>query len=179
LTAAQVVAAMVRQASVSETTALACFLRVFADGLRAVLAIDNTALAVRCGHNDRRDDRGHNPRRSPLRAILFDGLVRPRSAPALGGRPRRVRGGKIHDLLPAMSRQQGRPSAIERWPIDRLAPNARNARRHRPSQVAEIVASIRHWGWTMPVRLTSRARSSPATLGCSRRTSSSAIFSAL
>jgi hypothetical protein len=45
---------------------------------------------------------------------------------------------------------------IERWPIARLIPYAKNARRHRPSQVAEIIASIRHWGWTIPVLVDER-----------------------
>jgi hypothetical protein len=40
--------------------------------------------------------------------------------------------------------------AIERWPLAKLVPYARNARRHGPSQVAEIAASIREWGWTVP-----------------------------
>jgi lysozyme family protein len=31
-----------------------------------------------------------------------------------------------------------------------LIPYACNARKHRPSQIAEIAASIREWGWTMP-----------------------------
>ena len=30
-------------------------------------------------------------------------------------------------------------------------PYARNARRHRPSQIAEIAASIKEWGWTVPI----------------------------
>jgi ParB-like chromosome segregation protein Spo0J len=40
---------------------------------------------------------------------------------------------------------------IERWPIKRLVPYARNARTHSDVQVAQIAASIREWGWTMPV----------------------------
>jgi hypothetical protein len=32
-----------------------------------------------------------------------------------------------------------------------LVPYARNARRHRPSQVAEIAAAIKEWGWTEPI----------------------------
>jgi ParB-like chromosome segregation protein Spo0J len=40
---------------------------------------------------------------------------------------------------------------IERWPIDRLVPYARNARTHTPAQIDQIAASIREWGWTMPV----------------------------
>jgi DNA modification methylase len=40
---------------------------------------------------------------------------------------------------------------IERWPIDRLVPYARNARTHTPAQVDQIAASIREWGWTVPI----------------------------
>ena len=40
---------------------------------------------------------------------------------------------------------------VERWPIKRLVPYARNARTHSDAQVAQIAASIREWGWTNPV----------------------------
>jgi len=40
---------------------------------------------------------------------------------------------------------------IERWPVDKLIPYARNARTHSDEQVAQIAASIREWGWTTPV----------------------------
>ncbi len=40
---------------------------------------------------------------------------------------------------------------IERWPIERLIPYARNARTHSDAQVDQIAASIREWGWTNPV----------------------------
>jgi DNA modification methylase len=40
---------------------------------------------------------------------------------------------------------------VERWPIDRLIPYARNARTHSEAQVEQIAASIREWGWTNPV----------------------------
>jgi DNA modification methylase len=40
---------------------------------------------------------------------------------------------------------------LERWPIDRLVPYARNARTHSEAQIDQIAASIREWGWTMPV----------------------------
>ncbi len=40
---------------------------------------------------------------------------------------------------------------VERWPIDRLIPYARNARTHSPAQVDQIAASIQEWGWTIPV----------------------------
>jgi ParB-like chromosome segregation protein Spo0J len=40
---------------------------------------------------------------------------------------------------------------VERWPIERLVPYARNARTHTPDQVDQIAASINEWGWTNPV----------------------------
>jgi DNA modification methylase len=40
---------------------------------------------------------------------------------------------------------------LERWPIDRLVPYARNSRTHSDEQVAQIAASIREWGWTTPI----------------------------
>jgi DNA modification methylase len=42
---------------------------------------------------------------------------------------------------------------VERWPVDRLIPYARNARTHSSQQVDQIAASIREWGWTNPVLL--------------------------
>ena len=41
--------------------------------------------------------------------------------------------------------------AVERRPVAALVPYARNARTHSDEQVAQIAASIREWGWTMPV----------------------------
>jgi hypothetical protein len=46
--------------------------------------------------------------------------------------------------------------AIERRAVAALIPYARNARRHRPSQVAEIAASIKEWGWTVPILIDER-----------------------
>src|SRR5688572_17408430 len=40
---------------------------------------------------------------------------------------------------------------VQRWPIDRLIFNARNARTHSEEQVDQIAASIHKWGWTTPV----------------------------
>jgi DNA modification methylase len=40
---------------------------------------------------------------------------------------------------------------VERWPVERLVPYARNARTHSEAQVDQIAASIREWGWTNPV----------------------------
>lgn len=41
--------------------------------------------------------------------------------------------------------------APERRLLASLKPFARNARKHSPEQVAQVAASIREWGWTMPV----------------------------
>ena len=41
--------------------------------------------------------------------------------------------------------------AVEYLPLTALAPYARNARTHSPAQVAQLVASIREFGWTNPV----------------------------
>jgi ParB-like chromosome segregation protein Spo0J len=40
---------------------------------------------------------------------------------------------------------------VERRPVAELIPYARNARKHSPTQIAEIAGSIREWGWTIPV----------------------------
>lgn len=41
--------------------------------------------------------------------------------------------------------------AIDYLPLAGLTPYARNARTHSPAQVAQLVASIREFGWTNPV----------------------------
>jgi ParB-like chromosome segregation protein Spo0J len=40
---------------------------------------------------------------------------------------------------------------IEHWPIERLKPYANNPRLHSEADLTKIAASIRKWGWTMPV----------------------------
>lgn len=40
---------------------------------------------------------------------------------------------------------------VERHPVAKLIPYARNARTHSDAQVAQIAASIKEWGWTTPV----------------------------
>src|SRR3954468_18448474 len=40
---------------------------------------------------------------------------------------------------------------IERWPLDRLIPHARNARTHSDAQVAQIAGSIAEFGFVNPV----------------------------
>ena len=36
---------------------------------------------------------------------------------------------------------------IERWPLDRLSPHARNARTHSEEQVAQIAGAIAEFGF--------------------------------
>ena len=36
---------------------------------------------------------------------------------------------------------------VERWPLARLIPYARNARTHSPEQIKQLAASMREWGW--------------------------------
>src|SRR6188768_2332094 len=40
---------------------------------------------------------------------------------------------------------------VERWPLDRLIPHARNARTHPEEQVAQIAGSIAEFGFVNPV----------------------------
>ena len=40
---------------------------------------------------------------------------------------------------------------VERWPLERVVPFARNARTHGSKQVEQIAASMREWGWTNPI----------------------------
>lgn len=40
---------------------------------------------------------------------------------------------------------------VERWPISRLQPYAKNARVHSEAQIEQIAAAIREWGWTIPI----------------------------
>ena len=50
-------------------------------------------------------------------------------------------------------RQQwnGRRTRSSGVPLAALIPSARNARTHSDAQIAQIAASIREWGWTMPI----------------------------
>jgi len=41
--------------------------------------------------------------------------------------------------------------SVERRPLAALIANARNARTHSDAQIGQIAASIREWGWTVPV----------------------------
>ena len=42
-------------------------------------------------------------------------------------------------------------TTIERWPVDRLIPYARNARTHSDEQIEQIARSIREFGFTNPI----------------------------
>lgn len=45
----------------------------------------------------------------------------------------------------------GPAATVELWDIDRLIPNARNARLHSPQQIDQIAASLKEWGFTTAV----------------------------
>lgn len=40
---------------------------------------------------------------------------------------------------------------VERWPIDRPKPRRNNPRTHTPEQIEQLAASIKEWGWTIPI----------------------------
>lgn len=40
---------------------------------------------------------------------------------------------------------------VQRVPVSRLVPYAKNARTHSAAQIAQLAASIKEWGWTTPV----------------------------
>jgi DNA modification methylase len=48
------------------------------------------------------------------------------------------------------------PLRLERWPLDRLLPSARNARTHSATQVAEIAGSVRTFGFANPLLVDER-----------------------
>lgn len=50
-----------------------------------------------------------------------------------------------------MAKVQWPADKVERRPVDSLVPYARNARTHSDQQVTQIAASIREWGWTVPI----------------------------
>jgi ParB-like chromosome segregation protein Spo0J len=47
--------------------------------------------------------------------------------------------------------QQWPADAVERRKVSDLTPYARNARKHSDKQIEQIVASIKQWGWTIPI----------------------------
>ena len=84
-------------------------------------------------------------------------------APSLAtGRPRTRRiflPLKREFLWPAKKRATAHRVETPAWPADKverrsvasLVPYARNPRTHSPEQVDQVAASIREWGWTVPV----------------------------
>jgi DNA modification methylase len=58
----------------------------------------------------------------------------------------------------AAPQRQWPASKVASWPIDRLKPYERNARTHSDAQIDQIAASIREWGWTMPILATKEGR---------------------
>jgi DNA modification methylase len=76
--------------------------------------------------------------------------------------PQAVRRGPSAGRKPAQPAASGPASdgwpadKVERRPVAGLIPYARNARTHSEEQVAQIAASIRQWGWTMPVLVDER-----------------------
>jgi len=58
----------------------------------------------------------------------------------------------MHPVTGTGTRVQVWPAdVVERRDVGQLVPFARNARTHSPEQVSQIAASIRQWGWTVPV----------------------------
>jgi hypothetical protein len=55
-----------------------------------------------------------------------------------------------HFGLPEIAKL-GPADQVERRPIGELMPSARNARQHSDAQISQLMASIREWGWTMPI----------------------------
>ena len=49
---------------------------------------------------------------------------------------------------------------VERRAVSALVPYARNARTHSLEQVDQIAASIREWGWTVPILVDEAGESS-------------------
>jgi hypothetical protein len=86
---------------------------------------------------------------------------------SLGGNPRQNKQAIFRPILAAAAagvsavqpQTPGEHILQPEWPADKverravaaLIPYARNARTHSPEQVDQIAASIREWGWTVPV----------------------------
>jgi ParB-like chromosome segregation protein Spo0J len=59
--------------------------------------------------------------------------------------------GRAHAREAAGNQRPWPADKVERWPLSKLIPYARNARTHSDEQVAQIAASIREFGFTNPV----------------------------
>ena len=55
-----------------------------------------------------------------------------------------------------MTKIQWPADKVERRAVSELTPYARNARTHSDEQIAQIAASIREWGWTVPILVDER-----------------------
>ena len=54
--------------------------------------------------------------------------------------------------MPRKKKQPKWPAdKVERWPIEKLTPQANNARTHTNEQIAQIAGSMKEWGWTNPI----------------------------
>lgn len=54
-------------------------------------------------------------------------------------------------ILPSMKKQTWPADKVERRKVSDLVPYARNSRTHSDEQIGQIAASIKEWGWTVPV----------------------------
>jgi ParB-like chromosome segregation protein Spo0J len=50
-----------------------------------------------------------------------------------------------------MTTQGGKPMEVSLWPLDRIIPYGRNARKIPPQAVDKVAASIREFGWRQPI----------------------------
>jgi hypothetical protein len=83
----------------------------------------------------------HSDRGRP--GISDEVLKSPKGSTSLLSRARIMRAREDRDEWPA--------DQVERWPIDRLIPYAKNSRTHTEAQIAQLAASMKEWGWTNPV----------------------------
>ncbi len=62
-----------------------------------------------------------------------------------------MRGTELHGINPVLAEH------VEHWPIARLVPFANNPRTHSESQIAQIAASIREFGFVNPILVDSKS----------------------
>src|SRR3954452_18566874 len=88
---------------------------------------------------------------SPINSVRIVHLKAPRSELGMSAETKLTSGSPRSPVVPGQASKVGWPADhVERWPIDRLIPYARNARTHTDTQVAQIAASIAAFGWTAP-----------------------------
>ncbi len=108
-------------------------------------------LKVRAGWREKDVHEVTGPNGGPIQMVDMSGLSDAQLA-ALRARAR-----QSCDALDRGSMMRAHEETA--WPADRverravasLVPYARNSRTHSPEQVDQIAASIREWGWTVPV----------------------------